>query len=196
LSQKNLHRIFSFSSSLQRIITMDMLLRIFVFLCISVGFLFVPGRSEACPRNTFTAGCEFVFGNVCLEFVEELKTWSQARSSCEKQGGELLMVKNSSVQVFLKNITREWKTSFNHTWWLGETVGEDNQKSTISDLLFNDGKNDIKVGNLTEMIAVQSTYCFLYEASAADVLTLQCLAVVVVLKNTEQINKSKYIHKM
>ncbi|XP_030613569.1 polycystic kidney disease protein 1-like 2 [Archocentrus centrarchus] len=45
------------------------------------------------------------------------------------------MVKNSSVQVFLKNITREWKTSFNHTWWLGERVGEDNQKSTIKNAL-------------------------------------------------------------
>ncbi|XP_071344802.1 polycystin-1-like protein 2 isoform X2 [Trachinotus anak] len=56
----------------------------------------------------------FLKRHVCFEFVEESKTWFQARSTCEKRGGELLKV-NSPIKDFLKNITRER----NFTWWLG-----------------------------------------------------------------------------
>lgn len=111
---------------------MDTVLRTAVFVWISAGFLCVAERTENCPGNNFTANCEFVFRNVCFEFVGEPKTYSQARSSCEKQGGELLKVMNNPTKIFLDNITRDWNTNFNHTWWLEKTVGEDNWKSTDS----------------------------------------------------------------
>ncbi|KAK9542862.1 hypothetical protein VZT92_000688 [Zoarces viviparus] len=100
---------------------MGMLLRTAVFLCISVGFLSLLEKSEACTGNDFPARCEFVFRNVCFEFVGESETWSQARGSCEKRGGELLKVMNSVIKLLLKNITREGNTS-NFSWWLGEGV--------------------------------------------------------------------------
>lgn len=106
-----------------------MLLRTTVILWISVGFLSLPEKSEACPGNNSPALCEFVFRNVCFEFVGGSKTWSQARSSCEKRGGELLKVMNSPIEVFLKNITREGNTS-NFTWWLGEGVQGKYQEPT------------------------------------------------------------------
>lgn len=112
---------------------MDTVLRTAVFVWISAGFLCVAGRTENCPRNNFTAKCEFVFRNVCFEFVGEPKTYSQARSSCEKQGGELLKGMNNPTKIFLDNITRDWNTNFNHTWWLEKTVGRDNWKSTNSE---------------------------------------------------------------
>nr|XP_046245454.1 polycystic kidney disease protein 1-like 2 [Scatophagus argus] len=102
---------------------MDMLLRTAIFLWIfSVGFLFFPEKSEACPGNDLPMLCEFVFRNICFEFVEGSDTWSQARSSCEKRGGELLKVMNSPIKIFLKNITRARTSNF--TWWLGERVQE------------------------------------------------------------------------
>uniref|UniRef100_A0A8C9XYF1 C-type lectin domain-containing protein n=1 Tax=Sander lucioperca TaxID=283035 RepID=A0A8C9XYF1_SANLU len=100
-------------------ITMGMLLRTSVFLWISVGFLSLPEKSEACTGNYSLARCEFVFRNVCFEFVGGSKTWFQARGSCEKRGGELLKVMNSPIKMFLKNITREGNTG-NFSWWLGE----------------------------------------------------------------------------
>ncbi|XP_053279260.1 polycystic kidney disease protein 1-like 2 [Pleuronectes platessa] len=100
---------------------MDILLRASVFLWISAGFLLSPVESGACCSEDFTARCDLVLREVCFEFVEELKTWSQARSSCEKRGGELLKEMNSPFEVLLKNITRQRNTS-NFTWWLGEVV--------------------------------------------------------------------------
>ncbi|KAM7406033.1 hypothetical protein PAMP_000438 [Pampus punctatissimus] len=58
------------------------------------------------------------------------KTWSQARSSCENRGGELLRVINSPIKVYLKNITRERNTS-NFTWWLAEGIQEKYQEPTM-----------------------------------------------------------------
>ncbi|XP_051236275.1 polycystic kidney disease protein 1-like 2 [Dicentrarchus labrax] len=100
---------------------MDMFFRNAVFLWISVGFLSLPEKSEACPSNDLPVHCEFVFRNVCFEFVRGSKTWSQARSSCEQRGGELLKVMNTPIKILLKNITRERSIS-NFTWWLGERV--------------------------------------------------------------------------
>ncbi|XP_062417998.1 polycystin-1-like protein 2 [Pungitius pungitius] len=78
-------------------------------------------KSEACTGNNFPEGCEFNIGNACFEFVGGSETWSQARSSCEKRGGELLKVMNTEIKLFLKNITRGRHT--NHfSWWLGEGV--------------------------------------------------------------------------
>ncbi|XP_032363993.1 polycystic kidney disease protein 1-like 2 [Etheostoma spectabile] len=109
---------------------MGMLLLTSVFLWISVGFLSLPEKSEACTGNYSLAHCEFVFRNVCFEFVGGSKTWSQARSSCEKRGGELLKVMNSPIKMFLKNITRE-KNTGNLTWWLGEEVQRQKQEPTL-----------------------------------------------------------------
>ncbi|XP_034437184.1 polycystic kidney disease protein 1-like 2 [Hippoglossus hippoglossus] len=100
---------------------MDTLLRTSVFLWISAGFLLSPVESGACCSDDLPARCDLVFREACFEFVEELKTWSQARSSCEKRGGELLREMNSPIKVLLKNITRQGNTS-NFTWWLGEGV--------------------------------------------------------------------------
>ncbi|XP_056234655.1 polycystic kidney disease protein 1-like 2 isoform X1 [Seriola aureovittata] len=106
---------------------MDLLLRTSVFFWISAGFLPLPEMSEACPGNDFPALCDLVFRNVCFEFVEESKSWFQARSSCEKRGGDLLEVMNSPTKGFLNNITRERN---NFTWWLGEGVqGESAMKN-------------------------------------------------------------------
>ncbi|XP_030269688.1 polycystic kidney disease protein 1-like 2 [Sparus aurata] len=107
-----------------------MLLRATVFLWISAGFLFLPEKSEACPGNGVPAMCEFAFRNVCFEFVGGAKSWSEARSCCEKRGGQLLKVINSPVQIFLKNITRARNIS-NFTWWLGEVVEGENQGPAI-----------------------------------------------------------------
>ncbi len=102
-----------------------MLLRISVFLWISFGFLPLgqSEKSKACSKNDFPSMCEFVFRNVCFEFVGSSKTWSQARSSCEKRGGELLKVLNSPIKIFLKNIT-EGNNISNFTWWLGSGAEE------------------------------------------------------------------------
>lgn len=104
-----------------------MLLPTSVFLWISVGFLSLPEKSEACSGNDFPALCEFVFRNVCFEFVGGSETWYQARSSCKKRGGELLKVMDSPVKIYLKNITRARNTS-NLTWWLGTWVKEEHQE--------------------------------------------------------------------
>ncbi|XP_031179990.1 polycystic kidney disease protein 1-like 2 [Sander lucioperca] len=109
---------------------MGMLLRTSVFLWISVGFLSLPEKSEACTGNYSLARCEFVFRNVCFEFVGGSKTWFQARGSCEKRGGELLKVMNSPIKMFLKNITREGNTG-NFSWWLGEGVQGQYQEPTL-----------------------------------------------------------------
>ncbi|GLD47389.1 polycystic kidney disease protein 1-like 2 isoform X1 [Lates japonicus] len=87
----------------------------------SAGFLSLTEKSQACPGNDFTAPCDLIFENACFDFVEESKTWSQARSSCEQRGGELLKVTNSQIKNLLKNISRERNTS-NFTWWLGDGV--------------------------------------------------------------------------
>nr|XP_040021045.1 polycystic kidney disease protein 1-like 2 [Gasterosteus aculeatus aculeatus] len=103
------------------VITMGMLLRPSVFLWISVGFLSLPRTSEACGGTDFPEGCKFVIRNACFEFVAGSETWSQARSSCEKRGGELLKVMNTEIKLFLKNITRGRNT--NHfSWWLADGV--------------------------------------------------------------------------
>ncbi|GAA6233594.1 polycystic kidney disease protein 1-like 2 isoform X2 [Lates japonicus] len=100
---------------------MDILLQTSVFLWILAGFLSLTEKSQACPGNDFTAPCDLIFENACFDFVEESKTWSQARSSCEQRGGELLKVTNSQIKNLLKNISRERNTS-NFTWWLGDGV--------------------------------------------------------------------------
>ncbi|KAI3377578.1 hypothetical protein L3Q82_008747, partial [Scortum barcoo] len=117
---------------------MDMLLRTAVILWISVGFLSLQKKSEASPANDFPPLCDFVLRNVCFEFVEGSKTWPQARNSCEKRGGKLLKVMkvNSSVEIFLRNISREGNTG-NFTWWLGEGVqGEYQEPTTLHTCCF------------------------------------------------------------
>jgi len=109
-----------------------MLLRISVFLWISAGCLSLFDKSEASPSNGLPAICDFVSMNVCLEFVEESRTWSQAKSSCEKKGGKLLKVLNSPIKIFLSSITRESNTS-NFTWWMGKTIQVDYQEPTQSE---------------------------------------------------------------
>ncbi|XP_042266749.1 polycystic kidney disease protein 1-like 2 [Thunnus maccoyii] len=109
---------------------MELLLRTSVFLWIVVGFLSLSETSESCSDNDDLSLCEFVIGNVCFELVRGSKTWSQARSSCEKRGGELLRVINSPIKIYLKNITRERNIS-NFTWWLGEGVREKYQEPTM-----------------------------------------------------------------
>ncbi|KAF1392766.1 hypothetical protein PFLUV_G00031470 [Perca fluviatilis] len=109
---------------------MGMLLQTSVFLWISVGFLSLPKKSDAYTGNYSLVRCEFVFRNVCFEFFGGSKTWSQARSSCEKRGGELLKVMNSPIKMFLKNITREGNTG-NFTWWLGKGVQGQYQEPTL-----------------------------------------------------------------
>ncbi|XP_075325325.1 uncharacterized protein pkd1l3 [Odontesthes bonariensis] len=106
---------------------MDMLLRTSIFLWISAGCLSLLDKSEASPNNGLPAICNFVSRNVCLEFVEESRTWSQAKSSCEKKGGKLLKVLNNPIKIFLSSITRESNTS-NFTWWTGETIHVDYQE--------------------------------------------------------------------
>ncbi|XP_032415639.1 polycystic kidney disease protein 1-like 2 [Xiphophorus hellerii] len=98
-----------------------MLLQTFVLLWISYGRLSLTEKCETCPDGNLTASCEFVWQNVCLEFVEESETWYQARSSCKERGGKLLNVLNSPIQMFLSNITREKNTS-SFTWWVEKGV--------------------------------------------------------------------------
>lgn len=105
---------------------MALSLRTCIFLWISAGFLFVFEKSEAIQSDDFSLLCEFVFRDVCYDFVGGSKTWSQARSACEKQSGELLKVMNNSVKLILNNIAQKKNTS-SFTWWLGEGVGEENQ---------------------------------------------------------------------
>lgn len=97
------------------------MLRYFVFLWISFGFLYSLGNSEVCQGKNLPMMYEFVFKNVCFEFVGESKNWSQARSSCGERGGELLNTMNNPIKSFLKNITSKRNIS-NRTWWLGEGV--------------------------------------------------------------------------
>lgn len=94
-----------------------------VLLWISAGFLSLPYMSEPCQGNDFPTICGFVYRNVCFEFVEDSKTWSQARDSCENQGGKLLKVMNSHIKNVLKNVSIEGNSNF--TWWLGEEVQEE-----------------------------------------------------------------------
>lgn len=98
-----------------------MLLQTFVLLWISYGRLSLTEKCETCPDGNLTASCDFVWQNVCLEFVEESETWYQARSSCKERGGKLLNVLNSPIQMFLSNITREKNTS-SFTWWVEKGV--------------------------------------------------------------------------
>lgn len=72
---------------------------------------------------------------------------------------------------------------------------EDNITGSVCSLSLSDGAQDIKVANLTEMVEVQPTYCLLYENSSVDIihytvdiLTLQCLAVVVEKDRKTKIN--------
>lgn len=97
-----------------------MLLQTTVFLWISVGTLCTLGESDACQSNGFAPRlrCEFPFRDVCFDFVGESRTWTEARSSCERRGGELLSRMSSPVEAFLRNITSERVTG-NFTWWLG-----------------------------------------------------------------------------
>lgn len=101
------------------IITMDVLLRTAVFLWISAGFLLLPEEADSCRGNVFPATCDFFVGNVCFEFVEDSKSWFEARSSCKKHGGELLKVMDSEVKGFLENKSRN---SNNTSLWLEEGV--------------------------------------------------------------------------
>lgn len=117
--------------ALKIIITMELLLRAAVFLWISFGFLYLLEKSEACPGNNFSMMCEFMFRNVCYEFVGESQTWSQARSSCGKRGGELLTLMNSPVMNFLTKTSKRNLSNF--TWWLGEGVQGDYQGPVISE---------------------------------------------------------------
>ena len=120
------HSFFSTTAIMSR-----MLLQIFIFLCILVECLSLPQKSEVCLSNDLPVRCEFVSTNVCLEFVSEPKTWPQARCTCEKKGGKLLKVLNSSVKFFLSNITTERDTR-NCTWWMGERVRADHLESKES----------------------------------------------------------------
>ncbi|KAG7235194.1 hypothetical protein INR49_003105, partial [Caranx melampygus] len=98
---------------------MDVLLRTAVFLWISAGFLPLPEKAEACHSNVFPATCDLFVRNVCFVFVEDSKTWFEARSSCKKHGGELLRVMDSEVKSFLENNSGNRNNS---SWWLGEGV--------------------------------------------------------------------------
>nr|XP_033488033.1 polycystic kidney disease protein 1-like 2 [Epinephelus lanceolatus] len=121
---------------------MAVLLRTCVFLWISAGFLSLSEISETCTDyNDCPAPC--TFKNVRFEFLRVSKTWSQARSCCERRGGELLRVMNSQIKMFLSNITREKSTS-NCTWWLGKGVHEQDQDPTIQNA-------DISRNNCTYM---------------------------------------------
>lgn len=102
---------------------MDMLLRHTVVLWISLGFLSSLEIFEECSSNNFPVTCEFVFRNVCFEFVDESQTWSQASSSCVKQGGQLLKKITSPIKNFVENLTSKRNISM-FTWWLGEGVLE------------------------------------------------------------------------
>lgn len=95
---------------------MDTILPTFAVLWILTGFLPLPETLEA---KIYPTECEHVFRNVCFEFEKETQTWSEARKSCEKRGGELLKVTNSPIRIFLKNITNNGHSE-NFTWWLGK----------------------------------------------------------------------------
>ncbi|XP_030016916.1 polycystic kidney disease protein 1-like 2 [Sphaeramia orbicularis] len=119
-------------------ITMDMFLQMSVRLWIAAGFLSLTEKSVAHPGNGTSTPCQFVFRNVCFEFVGGSKTWSEAKRSCEIQGGELLEMMSSPIEMFLKNVTRERNTG-NFTWWLGEGVQGEYQEPTMD---INDASKD------------------------------------------------------
>lgn len=109
-----------------------MLLQTGVFLGISVGLLCTLVKSEACQGKNFPMRCELIYRNVCLDFVGESKTWSQARSSCGERGGVLLRLMSTPMKTFLKNIISERNIS-NFTWWLGKDVQGRNLQPAISE---------------------------------------------------------------
>lgn len=75
---------------------------------------------------------EFVFRNICFEFVWASKTWSQADDGCEMRGGELLKVISSPVKIMLENINGDRNIS-NFSWWLGEGVLESDQGTGVGE---------------------------------------------------------------
>ncbi|XP_028999726.1 polycystic kidney disease protein 1-like 2 [Betta splendens] len=95
-----------------------------VLLWTLAGFLSLPDKSEPCRGNGLSMACDFIFRNVCFEFVDDSKPWSQARDSCESRGGKLLEAMSSPVKNLMKNITRGNKNII-VTWWLGEEVQVD-----------------------------------------------------------------------
>lgn len=109
-----------------------MLLHTTVFLWISAGILCTLENLDACQSNSLRSRCEFLYKNVCFDFVGELKTWTKARSSCGRQGGELLSIMSSPTKAFLRNITNERITG-NFSWWLGGDVEGNGPRSAISE---------------------------------------------------------------
>lgn len=118
--------------ALEILLTPDMLLQTTVFLGISVGILCALEKSDACQSNSLRLRCEFLYNNVCFDFVGELNTWTKARSSCERRGGLLLNNMSSPMKTFLRNITSERSTG-NFTWWLGGDGQGDGPQPAISE---------------------------------------------------------------
>lgn len=112
--------------------TMATLIWTSIFLWISVRSLSSGERSETCPHQEKPTSCEFISRNLCLEFVVEPKTWSQAKTSCEERGGKLLQELNSPAKVFLTRIIQERRFN-NMTWWMGKRVRVENRNPDLSE---------------------------------------------------------------
>lgn len=117
--------------ALRIILTTDMLLHTTVFFGILVGILCTMEKLDACQSNSLRLRCELLYNNVCFDFVGELKTWTKARSSCERRGGVLLNSMSHPIKKFLRNITGE-RTTGSFTLWLGGDVQGNELQPVIS----------------------------------------------------------------
>ncbi|XP_062327815.1 polycystin-1-like protein 2 [Osmerus eperlanus] len=64
---------------------------------------------------------DLLIRNVCYEFIETPKNWSQAELACSQRGGQLLKVIDCEVKTFLQNFTQDRNyTKLN--WWVGEGI--------------------------------------------------------------------------
>ncbi|XP_036065860.1 polycystic kidney disease protein 1-like 2 isoform X2 [Oryzias melastigma] len=135
--------------------TMAMLIWTSIFLWISLRSLSSGERSETCPHQEKPTSCEFISRSLCLEFVVEPKTWSQAKTSCEERGGKLLQELNSPAKVLLTRIIQERRFN-NMTWWMGKRVRVENRNPDLNDGDFSmDSCGYIKLNPLKRL----SSYC-------------------------------------
>ncbi|XP_046897808.1 polycystic kidney disease protein 1-like 2 isoform X2 [Hypomesus transpacificus] len=98
---------------------MDLLIRVSLFLWIAFGQI---TWAEKCKQENVDQDTlkvfKHVFQNVCYEFIETPKNWSQAELACSQRGGQLLKVMDCEVKTFLQNFTQDTKLN----WWVGEGI--------------------------------------------------------------------------
>ncbi|KAK3766485.1 hypothetical protein RRG08_059303 [Elysia crispata] len=104
----------------------------------------------------------------CLKLITTSKSWTHARQNCQQLGGDLVKIKDSAMNTFLKNKL----SSFTQNWWIG--LKKHGNSYRWNDESTNAAYTNIETGTIFDSVAVRD--CFVHDRNSGKWFKSSCSA--------------------